>query len=284
VAEPKISVAVATRNRPDSVDRLLSSLRAQEPQPYEVIVGDDSTDQFAPAVRRIVERHRYSYSRAPQRGLFANRNATAQLCTGTHIRTMDDDHEFPQGHWARCEEVVREDSESVWIIGETVPTEGLLDPDRPPGELHPRGFALPPRDPDDTWAISDGASIYPASIFRSGIRFSEAFRFGLGFQEFGSRLHWLGYRIRYLRGTYVIHHMEPTHLGRDLAEDLAAKAFATISFSYRHQPTLWNKARTSAELVREAAKLGRPGIEALRRGYREYKAFGADEQTGQQTG
>ena len=271
MVQPTISVAVATRNRPASLERVLSSLRAQQPQPYEVIVGDDSSDEFAPDVRAVVEGHGYTYTTSPRRGLYANRNATALKCSGSHVRTMDDDHEFPDGHWARCEEAVREDPASVWIIGEIVPAQGLLRPDEPPGELHPRGFATPPRNPDDTWALADGASIYPASIFSSGVLYCEAFRFGLAFQEFGSRLHYLGYRIRYLRGTHIVHHADATSLGLDPMEDLAAKAFATLSHSFRYQPSLANKARTSAELARQAVPRGAPGLRAVARGYRAFR-------------
>jgi hypothetical protein len=185
---------------------------------------------------------------------------------------MDDDHEFPEGHWAACEAAVAGDPRSVWIIGEMVPSEDLTDPDRCPGELQPRGFSATPRDPDDTWAIADGASIYPAEIFRSGLRFSEAFKFGASYLEFGSRLHKLGYRIRHLRGTYVVHHFDvTTRSWQDREEDLAAKHFATLSHSFAYQPTLRNRSLTTAEIVRDLARTRRMGVRALRRGYRAYR-------------
>src|SRR4051794_15374802 len=189
VADPTISVAVVTRNRPDSLERTLRSLRAQDRQPFEVLVSDDSDTTHAGDSRAVAERYGCRYLVGPRRGLYANRNAVAAACAGTHIRTMDDDHEFPEDHWSACEQAVRRDPKAVWIIGETVPSEGLLETDRCPGELHPRGFSVTPKDPDDTWAISDGASIYPAEIFRSGLRFSESFKFGASYLEFGSRLH-----------------------------------------------------------------------------------------------
>ena len=280
MAQPSISVAVATRNRPGSLERTLRSLRAQDQQPHEVIVSDDSDDSLTEQTRAVAEAFGCRHRRGPRRGLYANRNAAALACSGTHVRTMDDDHEFPVGHWTRCEEAVAWDPGSVWIIGEIVPSQGLLDTDQCPGELHPRGFGVRPADPDDTWAIADGATIYPADIFRSGITYCEAFRFGLAFQEFGSRLHSLGYRIRHLRGTYIIHHHEQTSLGLRPEEDLAAKAFATFSHSFRHQPTLRNKLLTSAELAREVLRNGRSGLRAVRHGYGVYADAATDAASG----
>jgi glycosyltransferase involved in cell wall biosynthesis len=268
--EPQISVALVTRNRPDSLARTLWSLREQDREPFEVIVSDDSDDEHAAAVRGVVEEFGAIYRRGPRSGLYANRNAAALACSGTHVRTMDDDHEFPAGHWQRCIEATAADPEAIWVIGETIPSLGVTS--ECPGELQPRGFALPPRDPDHTWAIADGASIYPAGIFRAGIVFSEAFRFGSSYLEFGSRLHALGYRIRCLRGTLVIHHADFDNRSfMDSREDLGAKAFATISHSFGYQPTLRNRVVTSAELLKEIARHGPRGAAAVARGYRAYR-------------
>jgi glycosyltransferase involved in cell wall biosynthesis len=270
---PSISVALVTRNRPDSLERTLASLRAQARQPAEVLVSDDSDPEHAGHTQEVALRHGCRYARGPGRGLYANRNAAALACGGTHVRTMDDDHEFPAGHWEACEAAVVGDPASVWIIGEVVPSEALWATDRVPGELQPRGFAATPRDPDDTWALADGASIFPSAIFRAGVRYSEAFRFGAGYLEFGSRLHRLGYRIRYLRGTHVVHHYDvATRSWQDREEDLAAKCFATISHSFAYQPTLRNRSLTTAEIVRDLARTRGMGVRALRRGYRAYRA------------
>src|SRR3954471_12844764 len=97
-----ISVALVTRNRPDSLERTLRSLRAQETQPLEVVISDDSDPDQSAESSPVAEEHGCRYEPGPRRGLYANRNAVARLCRGTHIRTMDDDHEFPPGHWAAC--------------------------------------------------------------------------------------------------------------------------------------------------------------------------------------
>ena len=267
----KISVALVTRNRADSLERTLRSLRAQSTQPFEVLVSDDSDPSQADESRCVAEEHGCRYQTGPRRGLYANRNAAAHQCRGTHIRTMDDDHEFPPGHFAACYEAVARDAECVWVIGEIEPGVELAAA-RSPGELHPRGFSTMPRDPDRTWAISDGASIYPASIFKSGQLFSEAFKFGSSYLEFGSRLHRLGYRIRHLRETYVIHHFDAAARSfADPEEDLGAKVFATLSHSFAYQPTLRNRCLTIVEVAREVAKHPRVGLRATRRGYRAFR-------------
>jgi glycosyltransferase involved in cell wall biosynthesis len=273
VAGQRISVALVTRNRPPSLERTLRSLRAQSRQPFEVLVSDDSDPEHAAGTRTVAEAHGCAYRRGPGRGLYANRNAAALACAGTHVRSMDDDHEFPPGHWQRCEDAVEGDDRSVWIIGEVIPSIPTMTPDACPGELHPRGFSVSPPDPDDTWAIADGASIYPADLFRRGILFSERFRFGASYLEFGSRLHWLGQRIRYLPGTYVIHHHDVANRSfDDRDEDLAARVFATVSHSFVYRPSLRNRALTSAQIAREVAARGPAGVAATRRGLRAVRA------------
>src|SRR5256884_5562045 len=99
---PRISVALVTRNRPESLERTLRSLRAQDVQPFEVVLSDDSDVEQARRCRELAARYKCRYVSGPQRGLYANRNFSALVCRGTHVRTMDDDHEFPDGHIRAC--------------------------------------------------------------------------------------------------------------------------------------------------------------------------------------
>src|SRR4051812_33318686 len=107
--ETRLSVALVTRNRPSSLARTLRSLRAQTVQPWQVVVSDDSDDAPATEVRRICAEYGCEYLEGPRRGLYANRNRAAIACGGTHIRTMDDDHEFPSGHMEQCVAAVARD-------------------------------------------------------------------------------------------------------------------------------------------------------------------------------
>jgi glycosyltransferase involved in cell wall biosynthesis len=249
--EPRISVALVTRNRTDSLLRTLRSLIQQDVQPSEVIVSDDSDEGVAEEVKAIVERHGFRYIRGPRRGLYANRNHAASACTGTHIRTMDDDHEFPARHFHFCAEALQMDPAAVWIIGEFLPDEMPGAP-RCPGQLHSRGFSTGPTDPDDCWGISDGASLYPINVFQRGIQYAEYFKFGAAYLEFGSRLRFMGYRIRFLPSTYVIHHYDSNIRSfMDSENDRASRFFASICHSYIYQPSIRNKALCCLEVMRQ---------------------------------
>ena len=243
-AIPRISVALVTRNRPDSLLRTLKSLRSQSEQPFEVLVSDDSDDEQGREVAELAQRFSCRYLRGPRRGLYANRNFVAAACMGTHVRTMDDDHEFPERHFEQCQRAVERDPNSVWIIGEFLP--GQETPGRPPhcpGQLNPRGSSSTPENPDDCWAISGScAGIYPRAIFERGIWMAEDFKFGAAYLEFGCRLKWLGYRMRFLDSTYVVHHYDPANRSvMNPAIDIGSSIFAMLSMSRIYQPSFSNE-------------------------------------------
>jgi|SRR6185369_656770 len=201
----ELSVALVTRNRPESLERCLESLRSQSVQPFEVIVSDDSDSSVAGQIEVIAHRWNCRYVNGPRRGLYANRNSAALACRGSHVRTMDDDHEFPDEHFRILTDCIESDPESVWILGErpnSLPATTRLNL---PGELQPRGFLRTPSDYDDCFAISDGATVYPRPIFEHHL-FLDAFEFGHMFSEFGARLKASGYRIKLCKRTHVIHH------------------------------------------------------------------------------
>ena len=271
--ETRLSVALVTRNRPASLERTLKSLRSQDVQPWEIIVSDDSNADRAAEVRRIATTHDCRYIAGPRRGLYANRNFVALACQGTHIRTMDDDHEFPPDHLSECMGAIVRDPEAVWIIGEYLPTEAHKGaPPLCPGQLHPRGFSVAPRNPDDCWAIADGATIYPREIFDSGVRFPEAFPFGAAYLEFGSRLHFLGYRIRQLTSTYVIHHYEQAKRSIiDPEKEQAAEFYAMLCHSFIYQRSLKNQVLSVLQIAWMILRRRDCAINALRAALPEYR-------------
>lgn len=268
-----MSVALVTRNRPDSLERTLRSLRAQNTQPYEVVVSDDSDQQQAAVVQELTRRFDCRYVRGPKRGLYANRNHAALACEGTHIRTMDDDHTFPVGHIAACRTAIETASEAVWIIGECLPgQEGSGQQWVCPPQLHPRGFSTTPAPQHVMWAIADGATIYPRAIFDHGHRFSEQFVFGASYLEWGSRLHWLGYDIRHLAATYVIHHFDlATRSYSDGITSTASRLFAGLCHAFIYQPTARNQLLAVAEAGAVTARQRRAGIAAVIRGLKAYR-------------
>ncbi|MGB8353052.1 MAG: glycosyltransferase family 2 protein [Chthoniobacteraceae bacterium] len=254
------SIALVACNRPDSLRRCLESLRAQGEQPHEVIVSDDSDDEFATETRRVAGEYDCRWIAGPRRGLYANRNFAALQCAGTHIRTMDDDHTFPPGHFAQCSAAVRSDPEAVWTTGEIGFIDGKFhDKAETAAQLHPAGVAGPVGDPDNNWAIADGSTIYPAKVFKSGLRMVEDFGFGSSYLEFGAFLYRHGFRSRCVRGAIVEHHAEISTLMRDNPE---SRLFASLCYNLFFQPDLLRATRYTISCVGKnfsmAAKL--PGL------------------------
>lgn len=268
----KLSVALVTRNRPGSLERTLKSLRAQAIQPWEVIVSDDSDDIHTNEVAALAECYGCRYLCGLRRGLYANRNYAALACRGTHIRTMDDDHEFPPGHMEKCLAAIKDDPASVWSIGEDYPeTQTERRPPASPGQLHPRGFSVVSLDAQRCWAISDGASIYPREIFESGLLYIEDYTFGAAYLEFGSRLYWLGYRLRHLSETYVIHHYDPTTRSfLDVNVDLSSRFCAMLCHAYIYQPKPANKILCRMEMLKQILLHRQIAFKAISAGTRSY--------------
>ena len=263
----RVSVALVTRNRPESLSRCLSSWKDQRPQPFEIVISDDSDDQFRLKNKQIAERYQTRWMIGPRKGLYANRNHVVTACRGTHIRSADDDHEFPRDHFRLCLDAVRSDPCAIWIIGEYCPPVDTIGKCVPPcpGQLHPRGFSEAPLDVQNSWALSDGASIFPRLVFDRGLRYADRFMFGAAYLEFGSLLHAYGFRIRHLEGTYVIHHYNArtrSFMSDDI--ELGSRLFAMLCHSFIYQPTLNNRLLTSLECIRQIASNGRRGIQCFR--------------------
>ena len=257
-------MALVTRNRPDSLARTLQSLSAQGVQPFEVVVSDDSSAEYFEASRRVALKYRCRHITGPRRGLYANRNMATLACTGTHVRTMDDDHEFPAGHIAACLRAIHASPNTVWVIGECHPgQEATSRPWECPPQLHPRGFSVPPRQGTQIWAIADGATIYPRQIFDRGLRFFDKFPFGAAYLEWGSRLHWLGYDIQHLADTFVIHHFNPiTRSFSDPRCDAATQLFAGLCHSFIYQTSVRHRLLTLIEFPLTIGRLGPLGVYA----------------------
>jgi glycosyltransferase involved in cell wall biosynthesis len=233
--EIRVSVALVTRNRPDSLRRCLASLRGQSAQPFEVLVSDDSDAAFSEKTRAVADEFSCRYQPGPRSGLYANRNAAALACKGTHIRTMDDDHTFPPGHFAACLAAVKSDPAAVWTTGETGYVDGVFQGrSERATQLHPSGVGGPVADPDDNWAVADGSTIYPAAVFASGLRMVEEFGFGSAYLEFGAFLRAHGFRSRCVPDALVEHHARSADLARD---DFESRLFSCLCFNlwfHRH--------------------------------------------------
>jgi glycosyltransferase involved in cell wall biosynthesis len=256
----RLSIAIVTRHRPDSLERTLKSLVSQELLPFEILISDDSNSgDMINANKILAQKYGCHYHTGPGKGLYANRNFVAKLCKGTHFRSMDDDHEFPENHIKDCMEAIKLDDEAIWVIGEYYPWEKEWPiPSRAPGQLHPRGFSYTPSNINEYFAISCGATIYPKSVIERNILNSEAYKFGILYLEYGAKLKSQGYTIKHLPNTYVIHHLDENS-GTSIATvadkkslDISngAKIYAMLMLSFKYKRTLKNQLLTLMEIAK----------------------------------
>lgn len=269
----RISIALVTRNRPKSLRRTLESLRKQSLQPFEVVVSDDSScDQAKADSLNIAKEFGCRYIEGPMRGLYANRNHVALACNGTHIRSMDDDHTFPENHFHEVQDWTERYPVDVLTIGEYLPDEEPC-PFTPPGipaQLHPRGKSTPPPSLSGYYGISCGGSVYPRKIFEIGYRFEESFLFGSSYLEFGSLLKSKGQKMRFIDTTYLIHHLEHADLRRPhiVAPSLIC---SLLCHSFHYQPSLENQFKTLIKLAIFAITRNAKFPKEFRKGYRAFK-------------
>lgn len=89
----KLSVIVATKDRPALLADCLASLGAQEGADFEVVVVDDGSDaELAPVVERAAESGlAVRYVRQEHAGLSAARNRGAEAAAGDVLAWLDDD-------------------------------------------------------------------------------------------------------------------------------------------------------------------------------------------------
>jgi glycosyltransferase involved in cell wall biosynthesis len=205
-SEVTLSVALVTRNRPEILRRCLQSWRSQSVAPFEIVVSDDSDAGHADKVRALAAEFACRYLPGPRRGLYANRNVASLACQGTHILSADDDHTHPTDYVEKILATVSADPGRVWVFGERHPA-APYEPLCCPPELHHSGHGCLPKDPSNCSAIADGSSVYPRTIFESGLRYDETYRFGTMWYLWGKVLRSREWRITFSDATFVWHHV-----------------------------------------------------------------------------
>lgn len=203
--EIRVSVALVTRNRPDSLEICLKSWRAQTVRPFEIVVSDDSDDEHAAKSKELARSYDCRYVRGPRRGLYANRNSATRACQGSHILSADDDHSHPADYVEKVVDCIRQDPTRVWIFAERLDERDLARQLVCPPELHRSGHGQSPSNPANCAAIADGASVYPRDIFDSGLWYDETYRFGPLWYLWGRVLVKHGWRISFSDSTFVWH-------------------------------------------------------------------------------
>lgn len=89
---PKISVILATRNRPQQLSKAIATVLAQRFANWELVVVDDGTDPGTRAVVEGVDDERVRLVEGPREGLGAARNAGLDAAGGEIVCYLDDDN------------------------------------------------------------------------------------------------------------------------------------------------------------------------------------------------
>ncbi|WP_204103348.1 MULTISPECIES: glycosyltransferase family 2 protein [Spirulina sp. CCY15215] len=231
-SEIRLSIALLTRNRPDSLNRCLQSLRSQNRQPFEVVISDDSDPQWTNAIKEVADRWDCRYIKGSQRGLYANRNHAALACHGTHIRTMDDDHILPPGHLQQCLDAIAIDPQAIWTTGEL----GFIDGKfykkvAVANQLSASGTGIGITNPDNNWGIADGSTIYPRLIYDRGFRAIEEYNYGESYLEFGAYLYMNGFHSRCISGAYIEHYAESETITRRPVSMYESRLYSSICYN-----------------------------------------------------
>jgi glycosyltransferase involved in cell wall biosynthesis len=232
ISVPRVSIALVTCNRSEQLNSCLESVRSQNVQPWEIVVSDDSTGAESLKTAEVAQKWGCRYVQGPRRGLYANRNFAALACQGSHIRTMDDDHILPPGHLALCQEAIAHDPDAIWTTGEVgFVQQQFSGKAETAQQLCPAGVGANVTDLDDNWAIADGSTIYPRSIFEQGYRLLEDYRYGSSYLEFGAFLYYRGFRSRCIRGAYVEHYADNATVNRYDPEAVESWFFASLCYN-----------------------------------------------------
>jgi GT2 family glycosyltransferase len=118
---PSVSVVICTRNRPEPLEKCLSSIRSVTPQPNEIIVVDnDPASGLTRAVTAAFPDVRYVPE--PRPGLSAARNTGIRNCEGEIIVFADDDVIVHAG-WIGAIRGVFRDPDVIATTGLVLPTE-----------------------------------------------------------------------------------------------------------------------------------------------------------------
>jgi glycosyltransferase involved in cell wall biosynthesis len=114
---PPISVLIATRDRPRSLARCLSSVLANDYGDFDVVVVDQSSTDASEDIVRTFDDVRLWYRRLQTRGLSSARNAAIEESTGRILAFTDDDCTVSPDWLRRIAEVFSRDAAVGIIFG-----------------------------------------------------------------------------------------------------------------------------------------------------------------------
>jgi len=250
-----LSVALVTRNRPESLERCLKSWRSQTIAPFEIVVSDDSDQSYILEIQKLADIYGCIYTEGSKRGLYANRNHASLTCKGTHILSADDDHTHPIDYVEKILMLIKTNVQTVWIFSERHPS----NPDAPlvcPSQYIKGGKIGISKNVNDCASIADGSSVYPRQIFDQGLRYDETYRFGSMWYLWGHTLKNKGWMICFSDQTFVWHHCESD--GREfdpswLKNQIEANLYCLLVFTFFLKPSIEGATRSFYNLFKSLA-------------------------------
>lgn len=243
MSRPLASVVVPTRQRRDSVQRLLAALSRQTlpPSDFEVIISRngpaDGTAEMVAAFPASFELR--SLWQAAQ-GRAAACNAGVREAVGRRIILLDDDLE-PAPHCLAAHLAANPNGSRIGIVGAVpIPNE---DSASPLVAYRARGFK---RKLEILAAMTDGLPYHmvytgnfslPRSLFLEAGGYDDAFRlYGHEDYEFALRLAGVGATFRFSRDALAVQHYDKTL--PQLANDILDEGHTALVFARKHPAAL----------------------------------------------
>jgi GT2 family glycosyltransferase len=219
--EPRISVCICTMNRPELLERTLSSIPLESEHILEILVSDDGTNDRN---RSVVERLGGVWIAGPRKGVAANRNNLAHRAAGSHLWFLDDDaapFETCLEHFLAC--LQRADSLDRTIVSGVVEEFGSRVEPHEQSFLGFQSKHYRPGEPLHTVVL--GNAIFPRSLFRE-LRFDEALPSVYEEVDLTTRAVARGYEIR-VCGDAVARHWPSRQADRYGREIHVGRIYAT---------------------------------------------------------
>ena len=139
MAEPLISLVVASVGRVEPLAPLFASLARQEVPCEVILVDQNDDDRLAPVVAEYAPRLDLRHIRAERRGVSFARNAGLALCRGAIVGFPDDDCVYPDGVLTRVAARFAADPALALLSGPAQSPEGGFGSGRWAGTAGPIG-------------------------------------------------------------------------------------------------------------------------------------------------
>jgi GT2 family glycosyltransferase len=203
--QPRVSVCICTRNRPQELRRCLESIGRSTVPVDETVVSDDSTDERTAEMLGGAS-GRAIYVRGPRRGLGANRNRALHASSGDYILFLDDDACLGETFLERalgCARAYHDLGNSLVIVTGCENNYGVLVRSHEQGFL---GFQeVPYRGDLGLKTIVINSTLFPRSLFDVA-RFDENLVYGYDEVDIASQAIRHGYRIVHTENAVNFHY------------------------------------------------------------------------------